>query len=311
VLYLEEYMKIKLTFVIFAFLTVLALSACGPQLTPEPFLPPENLVATQVAVLMTASPPVSVDPVTPVAETPPPSVFTATPQVTSEPTPTQTPPPTETLEPETSPTLLPLVSPTPTATLTAGDPRQELGGATFQDRSFTVDRNWGGPWTGDFTEGRFENNQLLLTSTGPDGWAVTWPRPENFYLEMTAATSQCSGRDRYGLVVRAPEPPDRGYLFGITCDGRYSLRRWDPDAGRYHIMFNWTESPHINAGSNQTNRVGLKVEGGRFAMYVNGHFLGEAFDDTLKEGRFGPYIGHDQTERFTIAISEIAYWELP
>jgi hypothetical protein len=290
----------------------LALTACGPVPTPEPFLPPDDLVATQVSILMTASPPA------PVAPTPSPSeqilpAVTATSPVVEpieEPSPTFQPI-SPTLQPEPSPTDAPQPTPTLTPTLAAGDPRTELGSPTFQDRTFLVDRNWGGPWTGDFTAGRFEDNQLLLTSVGPDGWTVTWPRPENFYLEMTASTNECSGMDRYGVIVRVPEPPDRGYLFGVTCDGRYSLRRWDPDEGRYQVIVNWTESPHINAGHNQTNRVGLKVEGSRFGMYVNGHFLGEGLDDTLESGRFGPFVGHDRTENFTIAISEIAYWQLP
>jgi hypothetical protein len=303
-------MKFNYRIILLAYLAGIALSACGPQLTPEPFLPPDHLVATQVAVLLTASPPAVLEPTPLLVETSPPTVVTATPLEVLGPTPTPLPP-TDTPEPEQSPTSPPQQTPTLTPTLAAGDPRLELGGATFQDKSFLVERNWGGPWTGDFTEGLFENNQLLLTSVGPDGWTVTWPKPENFYLEMTATAGQCSGRDRYGLVVRVPEPPDRGYLFGITCDGRYSLRRWDPDAGRYHILVNWTESPYINAGSDQTNRVGLKVEGSRFGMYVNGQFLGEAFADALEDGRFGAYIGHDQTERFTIAISEVSYWELP
>jgi hypothetical protein len=296
--------------VVFVFLSAIVLSGCGPAPTPVPFLPPDDLIATQVSVLLTASPPAVLEPTPTVVETSPPAVVTATSPAVVEPTSTIVPA-TETPIPEPSPTGPPLPTPTLTPTLAAGDPRLELGSPSFQDRSFMVERNWGGPWIGDFTEGRFENNQLLMTSVGPDGWSVTWPRPENFYLEMTAATGQCSGRDRYGLVVRAPDPPDRGYLFGITCDGRYSFRRWDPDAGRYHVLVDWTESTHINAGPNQSNRVGLKVEGTRFGMYVNGHFLRETFDDHLEDGRFGPYIGHDQTVGFTIAISEFAYWELP
>jgi hypothetical protein len=301
-------MKLNIGIVFFICLSVIWLAACGPLATPEPFIPPEDLVATQVSILLTATPPAPTEPEPVVVETASPPAVTSTPQIVTEPIATVVP--TETPLPEPTQTDTPHLAPTHTPTLAAGDPRVELGSPTFQDKTFEVGRNWGTPWTGDFTEGRFENNHLLLTSVGPDGWTVTWPRPEDFYLEMTASTNQCSGRDRYGVIVRVPEPPDRGYLFGVTCDGQYSLRMWNPDTGRYQAIVNWTESPHINAGSNQTNRIGLKVEGNRFGMYVNGHFLGEAFDHTLEEGRFGPYIGHD-TEGFTIAIEEFSYWKLP
>jgi hypothetical protein len=288
----------------------LLLAACSPTSgLPQAEEPSADSIATQVAFLLTASPVFTPIPPLPSTDTPPQQpaeqlVFTATP---TAPLPTQepTPLPTET------PTLAPSPTPLPTSTPIATDPRQLLGSPKWQDKTFKDNQNWGSAWEGDFTEGKFVDNRLVFTSVGVDGWTLSWPKIENFYMEMTATTGTCSGKDRYGLIVRVPDTYDRGYLYGFTCDGYYSLRRWNPEEKRYEALVNWTATPHIVQGSNQVNRLGLRVEGGRFQMYANGHYLGEAADSLLKEGRFGPFIGHDKTDNFTIYISEIAYWDLP
>jgi hypothetical protein len=286
----------------------LLLSACGANSLPAPQEPSPDSIATQVSFLLTASPVFT--PIAPVIITNTPEPPTPEP-IMDTPTPTLSVP-TDT--PAITPTLLPTATTFPllTSTPSTADPRTLLGNPTWQDKTFRVNQNWGNAWDDDdFTRGEFKDNKLVLTSVGMDGWTLTWPKPENFYIEMTATPSQCSGRDRYGLIVRVPEGNDRGYLFGFTCDGQYSLRRWDPEAKQYDILVNWTATPHINAGPNQTNRLGLRAEGSRFQLYANGHYLNESSDSTLKDGRFGPFVGHDKTENFSIAISEISYWDLP
>jgi hypothetical protein len=304
-------MKIRfLTLLTFLLSLGLLLTACGPQ-SPAPSEPDADSVATQVSVLLTASPVFTPIPPLPSTEVP---LATPTAQFLATATPLEAAPtqePAATTAPTDTPVPTSTNTPQPTTTPLATDPRQLLGGPTWQDKTFKENQNWGEAWDGEFTRGQFRDSQLVFTSTGVDGWTMTWPRPEDFYIEMTARTGTCSGKDRYGIIVRVPDTNNEGYLFGVTCDGYYSLRRWDPEDKRYEALVNWTASDRIVQGSNQTNRLGLRVEDGRFQMYANGHYLGEATDDTLKEGRFGPWIGHDQTENFTIYISEISYWDLP
>lgn len=277
---------------------VACLTACSltQPATPTPF---GDAVATQVAVLLTASP---------AAVNTQLAVVTATlpPAPTAEATATPMPPTTE-------PTLVPKLThtPQPTPTLTGEDPRQSLGDPTFQDTKFKENNNWGSAWKDDFTQGEFKNNQLVLTSIGVDGWTLTWPKIQDFYIEMTATTGDCSGMDRYGLIVRVPETFDRGYLYGFTCDGHYSLRVWDPAKKQYTYLIKWTHTNEITTGSNQTNRMGLKVQGDKFSLYANGHLIDTANDSRFDKGRFGPFVGHADTEDFTIYIKEIAYWDLP
>ena len=283
---------------LFIFGLILILSGCSlaQPATPTPF---GDAVSTQVAVLLTAGP---------VPNNPQPAVVTSTlaPAATAAATATPIPP---TLEPTQAPTSTD--TPQPTPTVVEGDPRQTLGDPTFQDTKFKEDNNWGGAWKDEFTQGEFKNNELVLTSIGVDGWTLTWPKIADFYIEMTATSGDCSGTDRYGLIVRAPESFDRGYLVGFTCDGKYSLRIWDPSKKQYTYLINWTHSDEISAGSNKTNRLGLMVEGDKFTLYANGKQIDSATNSRFDKGRFGPFVGHAGTEDFTIYIKEIVYWDLP
>jgi hypothetical protein len=52
-------------------------------------------------------------------------------------------------------------------------------------------------------------------------WKVTWPHIQKFCLEtMVETPATCDANDRFGMLFRAPDN-NRGYLFGLTCDGRY------------------------------------------------------------------------------------------
>jgi hypothetical protein len=289
---------------IFGFIFIL--SACNmPQAAaPTPF---GNTVATQVAVLLTSNP---------AATNAQPAA--ATPSMTTLPSTTQTEAAASTvasthLTPTTKPTKTPTKTPVPepTATQVEGDPRLTLGDPTFLDKKFKENKNWGAAWKNKYTEGEFKDNQLILTSVGGDGWTLTLSEFANFYIEMTVTTGDCSGLDRYGLIVRVPETYDRGYLFGFTCDGLYSLRIWDSTNKKYIDVISWKHSDEINAGSNQTNRMGLMADGDKFTLYANGHLLSSATNSRFDEGYFGPFIGHTETDDFTVYIKEIAAWELP
>lgn len=236
---------------------------------------------------------------------------TATPQPEAS-SPTATPEtPAETPTPEATPT--PANTPLPTATLPAGDPKLGLGAPIYTE---TFDEDNGSWPTGEdgakFTSAEISGGAFKVTSLQPkDGWRLTWEEPENFYLEATMKTGTCSGGDRYGLIFRVPdlETADAGYLLGLTCDGQYSLRRWD--GKKMTHLITWKEDKAINKGSNQTNRIGVMAKKNTIAVYVNGVLLGEVWDHTITKGAFGVFVGYKDTKDLTILVDEISYWELP
>lgn len=324
--------KIIPVFLVLVFL----LSACGAG---APEAPSDGDMATRVAAILTAMPTgtgeapaqTSEAPLLPtIAPTSTPTTAvevltaipgdTATPQPVAE-TPTATvegpqATPTENLTPV--PTFTPQGGATqaPTATASADDPRVKLGSPAWTD---TMDSSGNWP-TGDsdYTRIEFSGGSMLFTPLKTiAGWRLTWPKLDNQYIEMSVRSGKCSGNDSYGIIFRVPElnDPDQGYLLGMSCEGKYSLRLWDGRdgaKGKMTTLIPWTASDQILAGADQLNRLGVMMIGNRLLVYINGKLVREANDSTFKEGYFGVFAAQgDAKTEFTIRVEEISYWKNP
>ncbi len=207
-----------------------------------------------------------------------------------------------------------------TSTPSAGDPRSRLGDPDSTDPMDNPDY-WIWPTGWDkFSAARFRNGTQRLKSLDPkDGWRMANPEGRDFtniYLEATFKTGSCSGMDHYGIILRVPvvQDPDQGYLFGVSCDGHYSLRRWNANIGpkgEMKKLVEWTASSAINSGSNKTNRLGIFAVGKRLILYVNGQLLTEVSDSRYPAGYFGAFVGQVATEDFAVELDEMSYWENP
>ncbi len=285
-------MRKSLGFIIFIILSLLA--ACNMPFggTSQPTV---DLVATQVAVNLTQTA-VNVQP------TQPPTSVPATPVPTNTlAVPTATNTPTQTLTPEPSPTFPPT------------DPSLSLGTPTFKD-NFANGKSWGldTPYDDGNTRVEIKDNSMVLTSykaVGWHGWRVSYLKPKNFYLEATIKVGTCSGADIYGLIFRSPDDQS-GYWFGVTCDGQYNLLTFD--GTNFEYLIKAKSNADIQAGSNQTNRLGAMVQGNKIALYMNGKLLEEITDSTYPNaGTYGLWIAGWKTLSFSFACTQLAYWDLP
>ena len=302
-------------------MAALLLSACG-QIGSRGLTDEE--MATRVALVLTTMPTATgqaqVEPTSALPTLPPVVVLTATPEViatqpeaTLEPTATETELPTLTATPDPG---TPTATLAPSPTLPEGDPRLKLGNPKATDPMSNADK-WTWP-TGesDFTSVSFTGSKMTLTGLSEDaGWRLPLlPSLKNFYVEMTAITGKCSGRDAFGIIFRVPDlrDADQGYLFSISCDGQYRLSRWNGkagDNGESVVLQNWKANKAILGGEGKTNRLGVWVDGSTIMLYANGVKLGEYTDATYKEGNFGIFINPDQTKEFSVQIDEISYWD--
>jgi hypothetical protein len=306
------------------FISVIAvLSACTLPLTQA--TPPavsDEEMATRVAKILTEMPqptaglptgelpPLATqEPATPTAE----PVVANTEQPTSQPeqpTPTQQPSATSEVVPTVAVTLMPAFTPP------ANDPRTKLGAASWTD---TMDKDTYWPMGEDkYTAIAFKDGQLRFTGlTTTDGWRLAATEQlDNVYIEASISTGTCAGTDRYGLIFRVPVARDanKGYLLGVSCDGKYSLREWDATIGSKGTMtnhINWTASSSIQSGSNKINKIGIMAVGDRLIIYINGALVNEVKDSTFSLGSFGLFVGARETTNFTIAVDEISYWKNP
>lgn len=217
--------------------------------------------------------------------------------------------------PLATPAIL-LASPTSsfpaTATALAGDPRAFLGEPTYHS-TFDDPNLWGldSAYDDDHTRVEIRDNQLALTSKNAEnwlGWRLIYRQIGNSYLEAQFNAGQCSGDDQYGLVFRSSSADESGF-FSVTCDGRYSLRHFD--GSLFTTLLDWKESSAIRSGSNQTNRLGVWVNGNQVRLFANGTLLADITDEQLSdEGSFGASIAAVNTKDFTVSVSEITYWDL-
>lgn len=268
-------------------LTLTLLAACN--LPTNQTQPTTDIVATQVAMMLTSQP---------------------TPQVI-EPTTAPTEAPSATV----TQTATNTAEPSPTATVSASDPREFLGEPDFTDtldsgKSFGLE---GQPYDDDYTIIRVENGALVLTSryaTGFHGWRTGGTKLKDAYIEAPMRVADCSGGDTYGLVLRSPDFV-KGYWFSLTCGGDWAFGYWN---GEEYVNLKDGSNPNgaILTGSNQTNRVGVMASGSDFQLYINGVKIADVQDETFAEaGSFGALISAFSTPNFTLTISEFTYWTLP
>ena len=208
----------------------------------------------------------------------------------------------------------------PTFTPAPGDPRSRLGTPTSTD-PMDNDTAWVWPTGVDqYTKTSFGGGYQTITAlTTMDGWRMANPTGEpfgNIYLEATFRTGACSGSDHYGLIARVPEVtnPTQGYLFEFTCDGKYTVRRWDGEVSPKGVMtrlVDWKASSAIATGANQVNRMGVMLVGSRLMLYANGSLLADVKDTLFPTGNFGVMLGSQNAKGFTIQVDSMSYWLNP
>jgi hypothetical protein len=288
-------------------LGVLALTACQSPSSSD------TGVQTRVAAILTDIPTYTPLPPTVTTTIQLPTLAVNTP--TQEPTETATPEPTlGTVEPTATKTVpgIPTETLLPSPTAPAGDPRAALGTPTWSD-PMDNSNNW--PVGSDaFTSLSVANGEMTLVGlSSTNGWKLaSAPALKNFYLEADGRMVTCVGMDAWGLMFRVPnyDKPDRGYLFGITCDGNYYLKAWDGtmEPGTMTQIIYPHASKAIQKGSNQSNRVGVMASGENLKLYINGKMVHEIVDPTFSQGYFGLFVNSEKTPNLTVKVNEVDYW---
>lgn len=215
------------------------------------------------------------------------------------------------------------------------DTGKQFGLGSSADKTFWVqvkvegtvsNLNLGTPdWTDSFSSAaswflvdndiaRFSVNEGKLrmrakVSGQPEQWGIAnRPAMDDYYLEGVFTTgSACAGLDRYGMLIRAPNP-NAGYVFNISCNGQFRIYEWD--GSKYNELKGWTTSTAIKTGPEQTNRVGVWAEGDTLKLYVNDIVIAELDVDIHDAGQFGLLVGSTNTTNFDVFVDEISYWRL-
>jgi uncharacterized protein YraI len=133
---------------------------------------------------------------------------------------------------------------------------------------------------------------------------------ENFYIEtMVEMPQTCQPEDRFGMLFRAPDN-DRGYLYGYTCDGQFTLTAWD-GIETTTVLIPLTVSSAIDPAPGAKNRMGFLVQDSDIYLYANGLFLAQTQDITyLEPGKIGYYVRAATEDPFTVGYDYLKVWVL-
>ena len=160
----------------------------------------------------------------------------------------------------------------PVSTSMPSNPANLLGEPDGMD-TFDNANNWSlfdaKCFKSDITDGKY-----VMTSKGIEGsacWEVSWPLIQDFYAEVTIEMpEECNPQDRFGLFFRAPDT-NRGYLYGLSCDGQYSMTLWDGQGTA--TVVEPDNNPAIATGGGISNRIGVLASADNYYLYVNGQYV--------------------------------------
>ena len=301
-------------------LICLMLAACN---YPTNELSSEEIVQTNVALILTNAPETTLIPVpTREEESPPATAEPATeiiPEPTSEeateilPEPTETEVVAATPEPQPSATNTPEPTATATAAPTAtpepanGDPVAQLGEPDFLE-DFSAAGGW--PYEDDWFMITVSGGQLHAFSKGTpywSSWYTTYPEVKDAYFETTITRPNCSGQDRFGLVIRWDESQEFYYM-GVTCDGTWGFSFYTKNNQIINIVD--YQSSDAFRPANEANRIGILAKGDQFEFFINGIKVGSATDSRLPDpGTFGFISMSAGTVNFKTSVDKLEYWE--
>jgi len=227
-----------------------------------------------------------------------------TPTPTSTPTATITPTPTIVWFPPTNtPTPFPTLEITPTP-----DQRTGVGEILFAD-DFSTGEGW--PLlTSSRGNVALGKNTLALTVLEPRA-AVSSVRSgtffSNFYLEITAKTSLCSGEDQYGILFRVVSQVDF-YRFALSCDGQTRLDRLY--GGTASSPQPWMFTSSVPAAPSSTVRLGIWAVGKEMRFFINDQYQFTAMDSLHPSGAIGVFARSAGDTAMTVNFSDLSVYEV-
>jgi hypothetical protein len=221
-------------------------------------------------------------------------------------TPTAMPEPSPTIvwfPPTKTPTSMPTFVPSPSP-----DRKPGLGGVLLED-DFSDDTAWSLA-AANGSSVTIGDNRLTLVLSTPRSFLLTTrqaPVFYDFYAEITARTSLCTGEDEYGLMIRA-QPGSSYYRFALSCDGRARVDRIS--GGAASNMIPWTTFGVVPGRAPGTARLGVWAAGETLNFFVDDFYLFSVRDTVLYSGTLGVFARTAGETPVTVSFSELVVREV-
>jgi hypothetical protein len=129
----------------------------------------------------------------------------------------------------------------------------------------------------------------------------------NFYLEINAGPTLCSGLDEYGILLRASGNRE-GYRFGLSCDGQ---TRFDRITGfEANNLQPWSVSGAFPPGAPSLSKIGVWVSGGELRFFINDYYEFTIRDSQISSGQVGVYARSSGAGSLTVLFSKLVVKEI-
>lgn len=220
---------------------------------------------------------------------------------TSQPSPSSTPLPSPTVvwfPPTSTPTARPTPQVTPTREMDL-----ETGEILYRDR-FQSRQRWSIP-TSNRGEINIANGEMNIIIKEPQTFLFSETTKRdftNFYAEITASPSLCSGKDEYGLMFRS-RGMGQHYRFSLSCDGEVRL---DRILGQSALSLQpWVPSASVPSAAPSQSRLGVWAVEDEFHLFVNGTHQFSITDQEISQGSLGLFARAVGETAVTVSFSDL------
>ena len=206
--------------------------------------------------------------------------------------------------PSSTPTLF------PTAPSSTPTPEQRPGiGEILLIDDFSAGEGW--PLL-DTTRGSIAlgNNELTLALLEPKSYLFTVRENTifvDFYLEVTAGASLCSGFDEYGLLLRVASQADF-YRFSLSCNGQTRLDRIY--RGVASSPQPWKFSSAVPSVAPNTTRLAVWVMGREMRFFIDDQYQFTVADPVIPSGNIGLFARSAGENAVTVNFSDLVVREI-
>jgi hypothetical protein len=186
--------------------------------------------------------------------------------------------------------------------------RPGVGELIFED-DFTSSENW---QLGQNSKGTIGSGikELSIAIVQPSAYlSSTRDEPAfiNFYTEITASPSICSGLDEYGLLFRVRSSADF-YRYSLSCDGQVRLDR--VVGGTAGSPQPWMSSASVPRGAPSRSRLGVWAYGNELRFFINDAFQFAVIDSYHDGGILGVFARSDGGNAVTVSFSDLKVYQI-
>jgi hypothetical protein len=172
---------------------------------------------------------------------------------------------------------------------------------------FTANRGWTIP-VSSRGEINIENGELNIILQEPNTFLYSALEEEvftDFYAEITASPSLCSGKDQYGFMFRAV---DRYYRYALSCDGQVRL---DLILSQSAVSLQpWMVSACVPSGAPSEVRLGVWAVGSEFRLFIDGVHQFSVTDEEIDRGSLGVFARSAGDTAVTVSFSDLVVREV-